>query len=105
MLDRRTAVTVLASAAVALTGVTANAAHDEGSKDVRFNQIQFIGSHNAYHRELSETEKKLQLSLDPGSADLFYSHASIPDQLAQQNVRSVELDVFPTRRAGSTSGR
>jgi hypothetical protein len=105
MLNRRTALTVLASAAVAVTGVTANSVTDAagdrpGSGDVRFNQIQFVGAHNAYHRELSDKEKALQLSLDPGSKDIFYSHASIPDQLARQNVRSIELDLFPDPQGG-----
>jgi Phosphoinositide phospholipase C, Ca2+-dependent len=105
MLHRRTALTVLASAAVAVTGVTANSVTDAagdrpGSGDVRFNQIQFVGAHNAYHRELSDKEKALQLSLDPGSKDIFYSHASIPDQLARQNVRSIELDLFPDPQGG-----
>jgi hypothetical protein len=100
MLTRRTALATFASAAVALTGFGANTVQENRHADVRMNQIQFIGAHNAYHRELSEKEKALQLQLDAGSRDIWYSHAAIPDQLSQQNVRSIELDLFPDPQGG-----
>ncbi len=40
------------------------------------NQIQVIGSHNSYHREVSDAEKKIQAGQNPGAVDLWYSHAS-----------------------------
>ena len=79
--------------------VTADAG-TRGGHAVRINQLQQIGAHNAYHRELPDDEKKIQLAQDPGAAGLFYSHASIPDQLEDQNIRMVELDLFPDPQGG-----
>lgn len=71
-----------------------------GGHGVRINQLQQIGAHNAYHREAPDDEKKIQLAQDPGAVGLFYSHASIPDQLEDQNIRMVELDLFPDPQGG-----
>ncbi|HEY0619215.1 MAG TPA: phosphatidylinositol-specific phospholipase C1-like protein [Kribbella sp.] len=101
----------LASAAIAATGLTTAAlppgkpvpAADElrtADSGVRINQLQMIGSHNSYHRELSATEQKVQQAQNPGSVDLWYSHASIPAQLGDQNVRTLELDLFPDPAGG-----
>jgi hypothetical protein len=101
----------LASAAIAATGLTSSAlpsgepvpTADElrtANSGVRINQLQMIGSHNSYHRELSATEQKVQQAQNPGSVDLWYSHASIPAQLEDQNVRTLELDLFPDPAGG-----
>jgi hypothetical protein len=101
----------LASAAIAATGLTSAAlppgkpvpAADQlrtADSGVRINQLQMIGSHNSYHRELSATEQKVQQAQNPGSIDLWYSHASIPAQLEDQNVRTLELDLFPDPAGG-----
>ena len=80
--------------AVALgTLVTAANASDHG---VRMNEIQLLGSHNSYHRELSFTEKKLQRESD----NLWYSHASLPVQFEQESVRQIEIDVIPDSDQG-----
>jgi Phosphoinositide phospholipase C, Ca2+-dependent len=70
------------------------------SGSLRMNQLQVIGVHNSYHRELSATEKQVQQAQDPGAVNLFYSHASIPAQLEDQNVRALELDLFPDPAGG-----
>ncbi|WBQ04660.1 phosphatidylinositol-specific phospholipase C1-like protein [Kribbella sp. CA-293567] len=96
----------LASVAVAGGGLAGSAAlpGDAAAKTsggaVRMNQLQQIGSHNSYHRELSPNEQKAQQQLNPGSVDLWYSHASIPQQLTDQNVRTLELDLFPDPAGG-----
>jgi hypothetical protein len=96
----------LASVAVAGGGLAGsvvlpgNAEAQTSGSGVRMNQIQQIGSHNSYHRELSANEQKAQQQLNPGAVDLWYSHASIPQQLADQNVRSLELDLFPDPAGG-----
>ncbi len=59
-----------------------------------------MGSHNSYHRELSPAEKKVQQAQDPGAVNLLYSHASIPQQLEDQNIRTLELDLFPDPAGG-----
>ncbi|MEU4395175.1 phosphatidylinositol-specific phospholipase C1-like protein [Kribbella sp. NPDC023855] len=102
----------LASLSVAAAGLAGSAltpdqnsqvaaeADARGGHAVRINQLQQIGAHNAYHRELPDDEKKIQLAQDPGAIGLFYSHASIPDQLEDQNIRMVELDLFPDPQGG-----
>ncbi len=96
----------LASLAVAGAGLAGSSALPgkaeavtQGS-GIRMNQLQQIGSHNSYHRELSPNEQKVQQQLNPGSVDLWYSHASIPQQLADQNVRALELDLYPDPAGG-----
>lgn len=114
----RTLVASLASVAVAAGGLAGSAVTGKNSPDpapssaetatsasfglprVRMNQVQQIGTHNTYHRELSPAEKQVQQAQDPGAANLFYSHASIPAQLEDQNVRALELDLFPDPAGG-----
>ena len=100
----RTVVAGLASTAIAASGlagtaITRNEPHAAGSS-LRLNQMQVVGSHNSYHRELSPNEQKVQLQQNPGSVDLWYSHAPISQQLEDQNVRSLELDLFPDPQGG-----
>jgi len=96
----------LASLAVAGAGLAGSSALPGKAEAVtkgsgiRMNQVQQIGSHNSYHRELSPNEQKVQQQLNPGSVDLWYSHASIPQQLADQNVRALELDLYPDPAGG-----
>ncbi|MFG1626881.1 phosphatidylinositol-specific phospholipase C1-like protein [Kribbella sp. NPDC049227] len=105
----RTVVAGLASAAIAASGLAGTAIADHqapqsaGQADnsgLRLNQIQMMGSHNSYHRELSPAEQKVQQAQNPGSVDLWYSHASIPSQLEDQNIRTLELDLLPDPAGG-----
>ncbi|WP_433165547.1 phosphatidylinositol-specific phospholipase C1-like protein [Kribbella sp. CA-247076] len=110
----RTVVAGLASAAIAASGLAGTAIgtqqtpraeqgrdHNSGhGNGVRFNQLQMIGSHNSYHRELSPDEQKVQQAQNPGSVDLWYSHAAIPAQLEDQNIRTLELDLLPDPDGG-----
>ncbi|WP_371406928.1 phosphatidylinositol-specific phospholipase C1-like protein [Kribbella sp. NBC_00662] len=99
----RTAVAGAASIALAASGVagTAVTRHDSHAGDgLRLNQVQVVGSHNSYHRELSPNEQKVQQQQNAGSVDLWYSHAPISQQLEDQNVRSLELDLFPDPQGG-----
>jgi hypothetical protein len=108
----RTVVAGLASAAIAASGLAGTAVTSGNTPQsaagqtqttgsgLRLNQTQFIGAHNAYHREAPDDEKKIMLAQDPGSIGLFYSHASIPAQLEDQNIRAVELDLFPDPQGG-----
>jgi len=105
----RTVVAGLASAAIAASGLAGTAignhqtpqtaGHADGSGP-RLNQVQMMGSHNSYHRELSAAEKKVQEAQNPGSENLWYSHASIPNQLESQNIRTLELDLLPDPAGG-----
>jgi hypothetical protein len=98
----RTVVAGAASVALAASGVagTAVTRHDSAGDGLRLNQMQVVGSHNSYHRELSPNEQKVQQQQNAGSVDLWYSHAPISQQLEDQNVRSLELDLFPDPQGG-----
>ncbi len=66
---------------------------------LRVNQTQVIGTHNSYHRELSPQEQATydEIVAKPGDYQEFlaYSHVDIPEQFASQDVRGLELDLFP----------
>ncbi|KAL1645783.1 hypothetical protein SLS58_003667 [Diplodia intermedia] len=62
--------------------------------DLRLNHVQVIGTHNSYHREVSITARPIFELLVPSPQSLYYSHASLSDQLDYQSVRSLELDVY-----------
>lgn len=71
---------------------------------VRLNEVQVIGTHNSYKREISEAEQAAYEAAirTPGDYDQFlaYSHASLPNQLAHQRVRGLELDLFADPAGG-----
>lgn len=100
----KSAVVGLASVALAASGVAGTTLGRDHSSEsgggLRFNQVQMIGSHNSYHRELSPAEQKVQQAQNPGSVDLWYSHAPITQQLEDQNVRTLELDLLPDPDGG-----
>ena len=84
-----------------LTAAAPARAASPSEGELRINELQVIGTHNGYHRELPEAEKAAQLTVDPGAPDgLYYSHAAIPDQLGAQGVRNIELDVVPDPEGG-----
>jgi hypothetical protein len=71
---------------------------------LRLNEIQVIGTHNSYHRELSKAERAAHDGIYGGApiyeAFLAYSHASLPNQLGRQQVRGLEVDLFPDPEGG-----
>jgi hypothetical protein len=71
---------------------------------VRLNELQVIGTHNSYHREISEREQAAyEVAIDtPGDYDAFlaYSHAALARQFARQGVRGLELDLFGDPQGG-----
>jgi hypothetical protein len=83
--------------AVSLTGFT----RPGGDGPVRMNQVQVIGAHNAYHREMQGAELAQAIAIDPGYPQWgLYSHASVPDLLGRQRVRGLELDLLPDPQGG-----
>lgn len=107
-LSRRWAAATAALAAVAaLTSATLapppSSAPRDGSDPagrLRMTQLQAMATHNSYHREVSFEEQQLMGRHDPNFRTLLYSHASLPVQLSRQQVRGVELDVFPDPDGG-----
>ncbi|SDJ26361.1 phosphatidylinositol-specific phospholipase C1-like protein [Nonomuraea jiangxiensis] len=71
------------------------------SGKIRMNEIQFMGAHNAFHREMQGAELVESLKIDPGYPSWgFYSHASIDTLLGRQNVRALEFDLLPDPDGG-----
>ncbi|MGW1089227.1 phosphatidylinositol-specific phospholipase C1-like protein [Streptomyces sp. NPDC002596] len=71
------------------------------SDKVRMNEIQFMGAHNAFHREMQGVELAESIKIDPGYPKWgFYSHASVSDLLGRQNVRALEFDLLPDPDGG-----
>ncbi|MEU4097616.1 Ca2+-dependent phosphoinositide-specific phospholipase C [Streptomyces sp. NPDC026673] len=71
------------------------------SGKVRMNEIQFMGAHNAFHREMQGVELAESVKIDPGYPSWgFYSHASVSDLLGRQNVRALEFDLLPDPDGG-----
>jgi hypothetical protein len=98
---RRALTSVLAVAAVLVAAAPAVAAR---SGPVRVNEVQAIGTHNSYKREISEAEQEIYEAAiqQPGDYDQFlaYSHAALPRQLGRQGMRGLELDLFPDPAGG-----
>jgi hypothetical protein len=105
MLARRMFTALALTAGLALLGPAvagANGAH--GKRALRMNEIQVIGTHNSYHRELTKAERAAHDAVYGGApiydGFLAYSHASLPNQLGRQGVRGMELDLFPDPQGG-----
>ncbi|HEV3480677.1 MAG TPA: phosphatidylinositol-specific phospholipase C1-like protein [Gaiellaceae bacterium] len=102
---RPTAVlTVIAAGVLAAAVAAASAGPPAGKGPVRVNELQAIGTHNSYKRELSEAEQAEydEIIATPGDYDEFlaYSHASIANQFEHQDVRGLELDLFGDPQGG-----
>ncbi|MFK4084227.1 phosphatidylinositol-specific phospholipase C1-like protein [Kribbella sp. NPDC020789] len=94
------ATTAVAASGLAGSALTAQSSPAGTTAGLKMNQIQVMGSHNSYHREVSDAEKKIQFGQRPDSVDLWYSHAPLGQQLEDQNVRQLELDLFPDPNGG-----
>ena len=83
-------------------GAAANGA--PGKRALRMNELQVIGTHNSYHRELSVAERVAHDAIYGGApiydGFLAYSHASLPNQFSRQGARGLELDLFPDPQGG-----
>lgn len=64
------------------------------------NHIQVIGTHNSYHRQPSLAELSVFEKYIPSPQDYYYSHASLPNQLSHQGIRSLELDLHSDEHGG-----
>jgi len=100
----RLALVLAALTALLLTAVAPAAAQRAGRGPVRMNEIQVIGTHNSYKREISEAEQAAyDAAIDtPGDYDqyLAYNHPSLYRQFTHQPVRGLELDLFPDPQGG-----
>ncbi|KAK4501356.1 hypothetical protein PRZ48_007164 [Zasmidium cellare] len=75
--------------------------HSHGKGDeLRMNQIQVVGTHNSYHREISKSERTIFEKYVPGPENYYYSHSKWTDQLDHQSVRSFEIDLHSDTQGG-----
>jgi len=85
-------------ALMALGGSSSLADSQRSHGTVHVNELQVIGTHNSYHREISKREQAAyDAAIDtPGDYDAYlaYSHATLPRQLGSQDVRGLELDLL-----------
>lgn len=65
------------------------------------NQIQVIGTHNSYHREVSRAEASWHDTLLSAPENYYYSHATLPHQASHQSVRAFELDIWADPSGGN----
>jgi hypothetical protein len=86
-------------AALGALGAAPALAVDDGQ--LRLNQIQVVGSHNSYHQEATAAESALRAIVAPdGQKALEYTHAALPTQFSDQQVRQIELDVWADPNGG-----
>jgi hypothetical protein len=103
---RAALVLALGLAVAGLAAAPSGAARDgaPAKRALRMNEIQAIGTHNSYHRELSQAERAAHDAVYGGApiygGFLAYSHASLPNQLGRQSVRGLELDLYPDPAGG-----
>jgi Phosphoinositide phospholipase C, Ca2+-dependent len=101
-----TLVPIVALAVVGLAAAPVPAAGNGSppQRPLRMNELQVIGTHNSYHRELSPAERGAHDAVYGGApiydGFLAYSHASLPNQLGRQGVRGMELDLYPDPAGG-----
>ena len=74
--------------------------------DVRFNEIQVLGSHNSYHIQPEQRILDVLALFEPTLAIGFaYTHIPLADQFSTQGVRQIELDVFADPLGGLYADR
>jgi hypothetical protein len=64
------------------------------------NEIQVIGTHNSYHREIALSERTVFEQYVSSPENYYYSHSSLFNQLQHQSVRSFELDLHSDEKGG-----
>jgi len=90
-------VTVLAGCSSSGSGSSAGGAaattENPAQADLRINQLQVLGMHNAYHVEPTPENLAKIIAINPEGATLAYSHDPLDQQLQSQGIRQVELDI------------
>lgn len=64
------------------------------------NQVQVLGTHNSYHIETTLAERKVLELIVDNAQNLYYSHASIGDQMSYQSIRGLEIDLWADSAGG-----
>jgi hypothetical protein len=72
---------------------------------LRLNQTQVLGTHNSYHLRPEEPLWSTLLAFDESFRDWSYRHSPIPNQLAREGIRQIELDVYADPEGGRWADR
>lgn len=73
----------------------------QGVDSLRYNEVQFIGSHNSYKlRPREEIASALGLLAPELYSQIDYEHLSLTEQLEDYGVRQFELDVYADPEGG-----
>jgi len=90
-------VTVFAGCSSSNSGSSAGGAaattENPAQADLRINQLQVLGMHNAYHVEPTPENLAKIIAINPEGATLAYSHDPLDQQLQSQGIRQLELDI------------
>ncbi|KAK9776189.1 putative acid phosphatase [Seiridium cardinale] len=70
------------------------------SSTLRMNQMQVIGTHNSYHREVSLAEKPYHALLLSDPENYYYSHSDLAHQAEYQGLRNFEIDIWADPQGG-----
>ncbi|KAF2266531.1 hypothetical protein CC78DRAFT_542489 [Lojkania enalia] len=88
------------SLALLASGAPAYGYGHHNASSLRMSQIQVIGTHNSYHREIIHAERDVFEKYVPNPTGYYYSHSDLHNQLEYQAVRSFELDLHPDDEGG-----
>jgi hypothetical protein len=72
-----------------------------GDEELRWNQIQVIGTHNSYH--LAPTPQVMELIALSGrdtALSIDYTHAPLSQQFSDYGIRQIELDLYADPEGG-----
>ncbi|GBQ11492.1 phosphatidylinositol-specific phospholipase C1-like protein [Swaminathania salitolerans] len=88
----------LLSLLLVLSGACSEAGAE--SRDIRLNQIQVIGTHNSYRRDISPVTLQWLGRVSPQAAEaLDYRHDTLTAQL-DHGVRQLEIDIYADSQGG-----
>ena len=91
------ALALVVAAGAALTWRVAGPGPDAGA--LRIDQLQYVGTHNSYHQELSDREQAIARLASTDAGQLDYAFPPLPDQL-RSGLRVFELDLYPDPSGG-----
>ncbi len=82
-------------------GSSSDAPPDVAGDDILMNQVQYLGTHNSYHKQTRADVFELLLAFIPDVAPtLEYTHIPLQEQFDTQGIRQIELDVFDDPQGG-----
>ena len=105
------AICLVATACLALvmsacSDSSSNSPRDVPGDDILMNQLQYLGTHNSYHKRLRPDLFVFLVEFDERLAEtLDYAHIPLQEQFENQGIRQIELDVFYDPQGGLYANR